>query len=78
MLPLAVVMLCKNLGVGPFGLVGTVGLTVGKAIVAAALNVYGALLWILVLDFMHLVATCLLLGGDAQTCSLSSHGILRM
>lgn len=28
MLPLAVVMLCKNLGVGPFGLVGTaVGLT---------------------------------------------------
>ena len=70
MLPLAVVMLCKNLGVGPFGLVGTaVGLTGWKLIVAAALNVlWGALMDIGFGLYAPCMATCLLLGVDAQTC----------
>ena len=38
MIPLAAVMLCKNTGFGPFGLVGTLtGLTGWKLIVAAVL-----------------------------------------
>ena len=53
MIPLAAVMLCKNTGFGPFGLVGTLtGLTGWKLIVAAVLNVlWGALMlrvWLLV------------------------------
>ena len=45
MIPLAAIMLCKNLGVGPFGIVGTAtGLSGWKLIVAAALNIlWGAL-----------------------------------
>ena len=85
MLPLAVVMLCKNLGVGPFGLVGTaVGLTGWKLIVAAALNVlWGALMDIGFGLYAPCMATCLLLGVDAQTCfpvfmgSCQSWGCLR-
>ena len=46
MIPLAAIMLCKNLGVGPFGIVGTAtGLSGWKLIVAAALNIlWGALM----------------------------------
>lgn len=46
MVLLAVIMICKNLGVGPFGIVGTAtGLTGWKLIVAAALNIlWGALM----------------------------------
>ena len=58
MIPLAVVMLCKNTGVGPFGLVGDLtGLTGWKLIVAAVLNI----LWGALMDIgFGLYAPCLL------------------
>ena len=70
MIPLAAVMLCKNTGFGPFGLVGTLtGLTGWKLIVAAVLNVlWGALMDIGFGLYAPCMATCLLLGVDAQTC----------
>ena len=70
MIPLAAVMLCKNTGVGPFGLVGTLtGLTGWKLIVAAVLNIlWGALMDIGFGLYAPCMATCLLLGVDAQTC----------
>ena len=46
MVLLAIIMICSNLGVGPFGIVGTAtGLTGWKLIVAAVLNIlWGALM----------------------------------
>lgn len=70
MIPLAAIMLCKNLGVGPFGIVGTAtGLSGWKLIVAAALNIlWGALMDIGFGLYAPCMATCLLLGVDAATC----------
>lgn len=54
MIPLAAIMLCKNLGVGPFGIVGTAtGLSGWKLIVAAALNILWGALMVSVSVFMH-------------------------
>ncbi|MCF2683089.1 permease [Faecalicatena contorta] len=70
MILLAVVMLCKNTGVGPFGTVGTAtGLTGWKLIVAAGLNIlWGALMDIGFGLYAPCMATCLLLGVDAGAC----------
>ena len=70
MIPLAAIMLCKNLGVGPFGIVGTAtGLSGWKLIVAAAFNIlWGALMDIGFGLYAPCMATCLLLGVDAATC----------
>ncbi len=67
MIPLAFVMLCRNIGFGPFGMVGTAtGLTGWKLIVAAALNIlWGALMDIGFGLYAPCMATCLLLGVDA-------------
>ncbi len=70
MIPLAIIMLCKNTGVGPFGSVGTLtGLTGWKLIVAAGLNIlWGALMDIGFGLYAPCMATCLLLGVDAGAC----------
>ena len=70
MLCLSPVMLCKNLGVGPFGVIGTAtGLTGWKLIVAAGLNiVWGALMDIGFGLYAPCMATCLLLGVDGGAC----------
>ena len=70
MIILAPVMLCKNLGVGPFGTVGTaIGLTGWKFAVAVVMNVlWGALMDIGFGLYAPCMATCLLLGVDAGTC----------
>ena len=70
MIPLAIVMLCKNTGVGPFGLVGTATTLTGwKLIVAAGLNIlWGALMDIGFGLYAPCMATCLLLGLDATAC----------
>ena len=67
---LAAVLVCKNLGVGPFGLVGTeIGLKGWKFVVAVGLNVlWGALMDIGFGLYAPCMATCLLLGVDAKTC----------
>lgn len=70
MILLSVIMLCKNTGVGPFGVVGTLtGLTGWKLIVAAGLNIlWGALMDIGFGLYAPCMATCLLLGVDASAC----------
>lgn len=70
MIPLALIMFCKNMGVGPFGAVGTaIGLSGWKLVVAAALNVlWGALMDIGFGLYAPCMATCLLLGVDAAAC----------
>ena len=70
MIPLALIMLCKNTGFGPFGVVGTAtGLTGWKLIVAAGLNIlWGALMDIGFGLYAPCMATCLLLGVDAGAC----------
>ncbi len=70
MIPLALIMLCKNIGVGPFGAIGTLtGLSGWKLIVAAVLNiVWGALMDIGFGLYAPCMATCLLLGVDAVVC----------
>lgn len=70
MLPLAGIMLCKNIGVGPFGIIGTAtGLSGWKLIVAAGLNIlWGALMDIGFGLYAPCMATCLLLGVDATAC----------
>ena len=70
MIPLAIIMLCKNTGVGPFGAVGTAtGLTGWKLIVAAGLNIlWGALMDIGFGLYAPCMATCLLLGVDGTAC----------
>lgn len=69
---LAAVMLCKNLGVGPFGTVGTaIGFAVSdpKFWIAVVLNVlWGALMDIGFGLYAPCMATCLMLGVDAGTC----------
>ena len=67
MIPLAIIMLCKNTGWGPFGIVGSATtLTVWKLFVAAALNILlGALMDIGFGLYAPCMATCLLLGVDA-------------
>ena len=69
---LACVMLCKNLGVGPFGTVGTeIGFAVSQwqFWVAVILNVlWGALMDIGFGLYAPCMATCLLLGVNAGTC----------
>ena len=64
MIPLAAIMLCKNLGVGPFGIVGTAtGLSGWKLIVAAALNIlWGALMDIGFGLYAPCMALCALVG----------------
>ncbi len=64
---LAAIMLCRNLGVGPFGTVGTaLGLHGWKLIVAAGLNIlWGALMDIGFGLYAPCMAVCLLLGVDA-------------
>lgn len=70
MIPLAIIMACKNTGIGPFGVVGTAtGLTGWKLIVAAGLNIlWGALMDIGFGLYAPCMATCLLLGVDAGAC----------
>ena len=70
MILLAIIMICKNLGVGPFGIVGTAtGLSGWKLFVAAALNIlWGALMDIGFGLYAPCLATCLLLGVNAATC----------
>lgn len=70
MVLLSVIMLCKNMGVGPFGVVGTLtGLSGWKLIVAAGLNIlWGALMDIGFGLYAPCMATCLLLGVDASAC----------
>lgn len=70
MILLAIIMVCKNLGVGPFGIIGTAtGLTGWKLIVAAVLNIlWGALMDIGFGLYAPCMATCLLLGVDAAAC----------
>lgn len=67
MIPLAIIMLCKNTGWGPFGIVGTATTLTGwKLFVAAALNIlWGALMDIGFGLYAPCMATCLLLGVDA-------------
>lgn len=67
MIPLAIIMLCKNKGWGPFGIVGTATTLTGwKLFVAAALNIlWGALMDIGFGLYAPCMATCLLLGVDA-------------
>lgn len=70
MILLSIIMLCKNTGGGPFGVVGTLtGLTGWKLIVAAGLNIlWGALMDIGFGLYAPCMATCLLLGVDASAC----------
>ena len=70
MVLLAIIMICSNLGVGPFGIVGTAtGLTGWKLIVAAVLNIlWGALMDIGFGLYAPCMATCLLLGVNATAC----------
>ncbi|MGF0033852.1 permease [Bariatricus sp. SGI.154] len=70
MIPLAAIMLCKNTGVGPFGIIGTAtGLHGWKLVVAAVLNIlWGALMDIGFGLYAPCMATCLLLGVDATAC----------
>ena len=70
MVLLAIIMICSNLGVGPFGIVGTAtGLTGWKLIVAAVLNIlWGALMDIGLGLYAPCMATCLLLGVNATAC----------
>lgn len=67
MILLAIIMLCKNTGWGPFGIVGTATTLTGwKLFVAAALNIlWGALMDIGFGLYAPCMATCLLLGVDA-------------
>lgn len=67
MIPLAIIMLCKNTGWGPFGIVGTATTLTGwKLFVAAAFNIlWGALMDIGFGLYAPCMATCLLLGVDA-------------
>ena len=67
MIPLAIIMLCKNTGWGPFGIVGTATTLTGwQLIVAAGLNIlWGALMDIGFGLYAPCMATCLLLGVDA-------------
>lgn len=67
MIPLAIIMLCKNTGWGPFGIVGTATTLTGwKLFVAAALNIlWGALMDIGFGLYAPCMASCLLLGVDA-------------
>ncbi|MCQ2567886.1 MAG: permease [Mogibacterium sp.] len=64
------VLLCKNFGVGPFGLIGdAIGLKGWKLVVAALLNVlWGALMDIGFGLYAPCMATCLLLGVNGGTC----------
>ena len=64
---LAIIMLCKNTGWGPFGIVGTATTLTGwQLIVAAGLNIlWGALMDIGFGLYAPCMATCLLLGVDA-------------
>ena len=72
MLILAPVMLCKNLGVGPFGAIGTsigFAITDPKFWIAVILNVlWGALMDIGFGLYAPCMATCLLLGINGSTC----------
>ena len=72
MLACAVVMACKNAGIGPFGAVGDLpGFTVGQwqFWVAVILNVvWGALMDVGFGLYAPCMATCLLLGCSAGTC----------
>ena len=70
MVLLAIIMICSNLGVGPFGIVGTAtGLTGWKLIVAAVLNIlWGALMDIGFGLYAPCMATCLSLGVNATAC----------
>lgn len=67
MIPLAIIMLCRNTGWGPFGMIGTATTLTGwKLIVAAGLNIlWGALMDIGFGLYAPCMATCLLLGIDA-------------
>lgn len=70
MIPLAIIMACKNTGFGPFGLVGTATTLTGwKLIVAAGLNIlWGGLMDIGFGLYAPCMATCLLLGVNADAC----------
>lgn len=70
MLMLSAILVCQNLGIGPFGTVGTaLGLHGWKLIVAAGLNIlWGALMDIGFGLYAPCMATCLLLGVDATAC----------
>ena len=70
MLCIIPVLLLKNFGVGPFGVIGTaIGLKGWKLIVAVAFNVlWGALMDIGFGLYAPCMATCLLLGVDGGTC----------
>lgn len=67
MIPLAIIMLCRNTGWGPFGMIGTATTLTGwKLIVAAGLNIlWGALMDIGFGLYAPCMATCLLLGINA-------------
>ena len=67
MIPLAIIMLCRNTGWGPFGMIGTATTLTGwQLIVAAGLNIlWGALMDIGFGLYAPCMATCLLLGVDA-------------
>ena len=67
MIPLAIIMLCRNTGWGPFGMIGTATTLTGwKLIVAAGLNIlWGALMDIGFGLYAPCMATCLLLGIGA-------------
>lgn len=70
MIPLAIIMLCRNLQIGPFGTNGeAIGLYGWKLVVAAALNVlWGALMDIGFGLYAPCMATCLLLGVNSIAC----------
>ncbi len=64
------VLLCKNYGVGPFGIIGdAIGLKGWKFVVAVVLNIlWGALMDIGFGLYAPCMATCLLLGVNGGTC----------
>ena len=68
LIALAIVMVCKLLGVGPFGIIGTAsGLTGAKLIISVIVNfVLGALMIVGLGLYAPCMALCLLLGLSAD------------